>query len=93
MAYCGRHLFPFINTAPAPNLIHRLLIVPRLLKSGMALVLVEGEEKLPRIFGASNSKSPPFNGTVTSNNSGPSIKYVSSAGFIMCIATLLAIVL
>ncbi len=55
----------------------------------MALVLVEGEDKLPSLLGASNSKSPQSNGGATSK---PTFKYLFSTGFVMCIATLLAVV-
>ena len=58
----------------------------------MALVLVEGEDKLPSILGASDSKSLPSSGVATSDASGPTINYVSSTGLVMCIATLLVMV-
>lgn len=62
----------------------------------MALVLVEGGDKLPSILGASNITSSPksllSSGVATSNALGLTMNYVSSTGLVMCIATLLAMV-
>lgn len=60
----------------------------------MALVLIEGENKIPSILGASNftstTKDPQFNSVKTSSASGQTTIYVFHRGLVMCIVTLLA---
>lgn len=65
-----------------------------LLQSGLGLVLVEGEEKLPSILAAANvstiSKPSQSNGLVKSNAPGGVSMYGYCHVLVMCIATVLA---
>ena len=62
----------------------------------MALVLVEGENKIPSILGASDftftstSNGPQSNSVGTSNASGRTIEHVSRSGRVIRIAILVA---
>ena len=62
----------------------------------MALVLVEGEGKLPSILGNSNitsaSEGPQSGNGVTSSASSRTVEYVSRCWLVLCVVVMLAAV-